>query len=128
MAARSASVAPYLEGKVVARGEQRVTDSVASEVSEEGNLNPPSPLASPAPKPARCLMVISHRKPIASTTAVKSPEQSSADPLQTAIIAGVVNWIGPLPIFIPPIKLKGQGELISNIVIDDRGRAVDPFL
>jgi hypothetical protein len=73
-------------------------------------------------------MVISHRKPIASTTAVKSPEQSSADPLQTAIIAGVVNWIGPLPIFIPPIKLKGQGEIISDILIDDRGRAVDPFL
>jgi len=65
--------------------------------------------------------VTSHRKPIARITAVKSPEQGSADPLQAAIEAGVVSWNGQKPVFPPPIKLKGQGKLISDIVIEDRG-------
>jgi antitoxin (DNA-binding transcriptional repressor) of toxin-antitoxin stability system len=65
--------------------------------------------------------VTSHRKPIALITAVKSPEQGSADPLQAAIEAGVVSWNCQKPVFPPPIKLKGQGKLISDIVIEDRG-------
>ncbi len=63
----------------------------------------------------------SHRKPIARITPVKSMHQGSADPLQAAIEAGVVSWNGQKPVFPPPIKLKGQAKLISDIVIEDRG-------
>jgi prevent-host-death family protein len=64
--------------------------------------------------------VTSHRKPIARITAVKSPEKVSPDPLQAAIGAGVVSWNGQKPVFPAPIKLKGQGKRISDIVIGDR--------
>jgi prevent-host-death family protein len=65
--------------------------------------------------------VTSHRKPIARITAVKPAEPKSTDPLQKAIDAGLISWNGQKPAFPPPIKLRGKGKLISEIVIEDRG-------
>jgi prevent-host-death family protein len=65
--------------------------------------------------------VTSHRKPIARITAVKPADATSADPLQKAIDAGLISWSGQKPVFPPPIKLKGKGKLLSEIVIEDRG-------
>jgi prevent-host-death family protein len=67
------------------------------------------------------LEVTSHRKPIARITAVKPLEKISPDPLQAAIEARVVSWNGRKPLLSPLIKLNGQGKLISEIVIADRG-------
>jgi prevent-host-death family protein len=64
--------------------------------------------------------VTSHRKPIAHITAVKSPVQGSANPLQKAIDAGVVSWNGQKPNFPPPVKLRGKGKLVSEIIMEDR--------
>jgi prevent-host-death family protein len=66
------------------------------------------------------LEVTSHRKPIAHITAVKSPVQGSANPLQKAIDAGVVSWNGQKPNFPPPVKLRGKGKLVSEIIMEDR--------
>jgi prevent-host-death family protein len=65
--------------------------------------------------------VTSHRKPIARITAVKSADSGITSPLQKAIDAGLISWSGQKPVFPPPIKLTGQGKLISAIVIEDRG-------
>ena len=65
--------------------------------------------------------VTSHRKPIARITAVKPADATSTDPLQMAIDAGLISWNGQKPVFPPPIKLKGKGKLLSEIVIEDRG-------
>jgi prevent-host-death family protein len=65
--------------------------------------------------------VTSHRKPIARITAVKPAEPTTTNPLQKAIDAGLISWNGQKPVFPPPIKLKGQGKLVSEIVIEDRG-------
>jgi prevent-host-death family protein len=65
--------------------------------------------------------VTSHRKPIARITAVKPAEPTTTNPLQKAIDAGLISWNGQKPVFSPPIKLKGQGKLISEVVIEDRG-------
>ena len=65
--------------------------------------------------------VTSHRKPIARITAVKPPDSGISTPLQKAIDAGLISWNGHKPVFPPPIKLKGKGKLISEIVIEDRG-------
>jgi hypothetical protein len=65
--------------------------------------------------------VTSHRKPIARLTAVKQPLQGAPNPLQAAIDAGIVSWNGQKPVFPPPVKLRGEGKLISDIVIEDRG-------
>jgi prevent-host-death family protein len=65
--------------------------------------------------------VTSHRKPIARITAVKPAEPTTINPLQKAIDAGLISWNGQKPVFSPPIKLKGQGKLISEVVIEDRG-------
>lgn len=65
--------------------------------------------------------ITSHRKPIARITAVKQADGASTNPLQKAIEAGLVSWSGQKPVFPPPVKLRGGGRLISDIVIEDRG-------
>jgi prevent-host-death family protein len=65
--------------------------------------------------------VTSHRKPIARITAVNSAESSSSSPLQKAIDAGLISWNGQKPNLPPPVKLRGKGKLLSEIVIEDRG-------
>jgi len=65
--------------------------------------------------------VTSHRKSIARITAVKPADSTSTSPLQKAIDAGLISWNGQKPVFPPPIKLRGKGKLISEIVIEDRG-------
>jgi len=114
------SVSPCLKDKVVASGEKSVADVVANQVSVRDLKTHLSSWLARA-QAGEVVEVTSHRKPIARITAVKSPEQGSADPLQAAIEAGVVSWNGQKPVFPPPIKLKGQGKLISDIVIEDRG-------
>ena len=65
--------------------------------------------------------VTSHRKPIARITAVRQSEPVSTNPLQKAIDAGIVSWNGQKPVFPPPVKLRGEGKLVSEIVMEDRG-------
>jgi len=65
--------------------------------------------------------VTSHRKPIARITAVRQTEPVSNNPLQKAIDAGIVSWNGQKPNLLPPVKLRGKGKLMSDIVIEDRG-------
>ena len=65
--------------------------------------------------------VTCHRQPIARITAVKQPDSAATNPLQKAIDAGLVSWNGQKPVFPTPVNLRGEGKLISEIVIDDRG-------
>ncbi len=65
--------------------------------------------------------VTSHRKPIARITAVNPAESTSSSPLQKAIDAGLISWNGQKPNLPPPVKLRGKGKLLSEIVIEDRG-------
>ncbi|MDM7952494.1 MAG: type II toxin-antitoxin system prevent-host-death family antitoxin [Cyanobium sp. CZS 25K] len=64
--------------------------------------------------------VTSHRKPIARLTGIKKPN-SPANPLQAAIDAGIISWNGQKPVLPPPVKLRGEGKLVSEIVMEDRG-------
>jgi prevent-host-death family protein len=66
--------------------------------------------------------VTSHRKPIARITGLQLVREGPPNPLQGAIDAGIVSWNGRKPVFPPPIKLQGEGKLISDIVIEDRGQ------
>ena len=65
--------------------------------------------------------VTSHRKPIARITALKPAHSGITSPLQKAIDAGLISWNGQKPVFPPPVKLRGQGKLVSEIVMEDRG-------
>jgi prevent-host-death family protein len=65
--------------------------------------------------------VTSHRKPIARITAIKSAASAITNPLQKSIDAGVISWNGQKPILPPPVNLRGQGKLVSEIVLEDRG-------
>ena len=65
--------------------------------------------------------VTSHRKPIARIIGLQLVREGPPNPLQGAIDAGIVSWSGRKPVFPPPIKLQGEGRLISDIVIEDRG-------
>ncbi len=65
--------------------------------------------------------VTSHRKPIARITAVNPAESASSSPLKKAIDAGLISWNGQKPNLPPPVKLRGKGKLLSEIVIEDRG-------
>ena len=65
--------------------------------------------------------VTSHRKPIARLTAIKQPDSTPTNPLQKAIDGGIVSWNGQKPVFPPPLKLRGEGKLVSEIVMEDRG-------
>ena len=65
--------------------------------------------------------VTSHRKPIARITAVRQTEPVSTNPLQKATDIGIVSWNGQKPNLLPPVKLRGKGKLMSDIVIEDLG-------
>ena len=65
--------------------------------------------------------VTSHRKPIARLTAIKQPDSTPTNPLQKAIDAGIISWNGQKPVFPSPLKLRGEGKLVSEIVMEDRG-------
>jgi len=65
--------------------------------------------------------VTSHRKPIARITAVEPEGPGVSRPLQRAQDAGLVSWNGQKPALPAPIRLQGQGPLVSAIVLDDRG-------
>ncbi len=65
--------------------------------------------------------VTSHRKPIARITAVNPAESTSTSPLQKAMDAGLISWNGQKPNLPPPVKLRGKGKLLSEIVMEDRG-------
>ena len=65
--------------------------------------------------------VTSHRKPIARLTSIKQPDSRPPNPLQKAIDAGIISWNGQKPVFPPPLKLRGEGKLVSEIVMEDRG-------
>lgn len=65
--------------------------------------------------------VTSHRKPIAHITAAMPSASGITTPLQQAIDAGLIRWSDQKPVFPPPIRLKGKGKLVSEIVIEDRG-------
>ena len=65
--------------------------------------------------------VTSHRKPIARITAIKPAASAITNQLQKSIDAGVISWNGQKPILPPPVKLRGQGKLVSEIVLEDRG-------
>jgi prevent-host-death family protein len=65
--------------------------------------------------------VTSHRKPIARITGVKRVDPTASNPVQKAIDAGIVTWSGQKPVFPPPVKLRGKGQPISEIVLEDRG-------
>ena len=67
------------------------------------------------------VVVTSHRKPIARLTGIKQPGTTQANPLQKAIDAGIVTWNGQKPVFPPPVKLRGEGKRVSEIVMEDRG-------
>jgi prevent-host-death family protein len=67
------------------------------------------------------VVVTSHRKPIARLTGIKQPDTTQANPLQKAIDAGIVTWNGQKPVFPPPVKLRGEGKRVSEIVMEDRG-------
>jgi prevent-host-death family protein len=66
--------------------------------------------------------VTSHRKPIARITAVLATAPTASNPLQRAMDAGVISWNGQNPVLPPPVKLGDGGPLISDIVIEDRGK------
>jgi hypothetical protein len=52
---------------------------------------------------------------------VKPADSGITSPLQKAIDAGLISWNGQKPVFPPPVKLRGQGKLVSEIVMEDRG-------
>jgi prevent-host-death family protein len=64
--------------------------------------------------------VTSHRRPIARITAVKPVDAVSANPLQNAMDAGIVSWNGQKPVFPPPVRLRGEGKRVSDMVLEDR--------
>ncbi len=72
-------------------------------------------------KAGEVVEVTSHRKPIARITAVNPAESTISSPLQKAIDAGLISWNGQKPNLPPPVKLRGKGKLLSEIVIEDRG-------
>ena len=65
--------------------------------------------------------VTSHRKPIASITALKPADSGITSSLQKAIDAGLISWSSQKPNLPPPVKIRGKGKLLSDIVIEDRG-------
>jgi prevent-host-death family protein len=105
---------------VVAVEERAMADVVTSQVSVRDLKTHLSEWLARA-QAGEVVEVTSHRKPIARITAVKQPVQGAPNPLQAAIDAGIVSWNGQKPVFPPPVKLRGEGKLISDIVIEDRG-------
>ena len=108
------------EAKVVADLESDVSDVVARQVSVRDLKTHLSEWLARA-QAGEVVEVTSHRKPIARITAVKPAESAITSPLQKAIDAGLISWNGEKPNLPPPVKLRGQVKLLSDIVIEDRG-------
>ena len=105
---------------VVASAESGMSEVVASQVSVRDLKTHLSQWLGRV-QAGEVVEVTSHRKPIARITAVKPAEPTSTNPLQKAIDAGLISWSGQKPVFPPPVKLRGQGKLVSEIVMEDRG-------
>ena len=108
------------EAKVVADLESDVSDVVARQVSVRDLKTHLSEWLARA-QAGEVVEVTSHRKPIARITAVKPANSGITSPLQKAIDAGLISWNGEKPNLPPPVKLRGQVKLLSEIVIEDRG-------
>jgi prevent-host-death family protein len=107
-------------GDVVANSGSSMSEVVASQVSVRELKTHLSEWLSRV-QAGEVVEVTSHRKPIARITAVKPAEPTATNPLQKAIDAGLISWSGQKPNLPPPVKLRGQGKLLSDIVIEDRG-------
>ena len=105
---------------VVASAESGMADVVASQVSVRDLKTHLSEWLARA-QSGEVVEVTSHRKPIARITAVKHADSRISSPLQKAIDAGLISWNGQKPNLPPPVKLRGQQKLLSDIVIEDRG-------
>lgn len=112
----SAEIGP----NVVASAETPVSEVVASQVSVRDLKTHLSEWLGRV-QAGEVVEVTSHRKPIARITAVKHADSGISSPLQKAIDAGLISWNGQKPVFPPPVKLRGQGKLVSEIVMEDRG-------
>jgi prevent-host-death family protein len=111
----SAEIGP----SVVASAESAVSEVVASQVSVRDLKTHLSEWLGRV-QAGEVVEVTSHRKPIARITAVKPANSGITSPLQKAIDAGLISWNGQKPVFPPPVKLRGQGKLVSEIVMEDR--------
>jgi len=112
---------PWLEAaKVVTNKGSGVSEVVASQVSVRDLKTHLSEWLGRV-QAGEVVEVTSHRKPIARITAVKPADSGITSPLQKAIDAGLISWNGQKPNLPPPVKLRGQGKLLSDIVIEDRG-------
>ena len=109
-----------IQPSVVASAESGMADVVASQVSVRDLKTHLSEWLARA-QAGEVVEVTSHRKPIAHITAVKPADSGITSPLQKAIDAGLISWNGEKPNLPPPVKLRGQAKLLSNIVIEDRG-------
>ena len=105
---------------VVASRKSGMPDVVASQVSVRDLKTHLSEWLARA-QSGEVVEVTSHRKPIARITAVKPAYSGITSPLQKAIDAGLISWNGQKPNLPPPVKLRGQEKLLSDIVIEDRG-------
>jgi prevent-host-death family protein len=105
---------------VVATGRVDMSDVVASQVSVRDLKTHLSEWLGRV-QAGEVVEVTSHRRPIARITAVNPAESTSSSPLQKAIDAGLISWNGQKPNLPPPVKLRGKGKLLSEIVIEDRG-------
>jgi len=112
----SAEIGP----NVVASAESVVSEVVASQVSVRDLKTHLSEWLGRV-QAGEEVEVTSHRKPIARITAVKPADSGITSPLQKAIDAGLISWSGQKPVFPPPVQLRGQGKLVSEIVMEDRG-------
>jgi prevent-host-death family protein len=112
----SAEIGP----SVVASAELAISEVVASQVSVRDLKTHLSQWLGRV-QAGEVVEVTSHRKPIARITAVKPADSGITSPLQKAIDAGLISWNGQKPVFPPPVKLRGQGKLVSEIVMEDRG-------
>jgi antitoxin (DNA-binding transcriptional repressor) of toxin-antitoxin stability system len=65
--------------------------------------------------------VTSHRKPIAHITAIRPEGPAAMTPLQQALDAGIMSWNGQKPVLAAPVRLQGEGKMVSAIVLEDRG-------
>ena len=108
------------EAKVVANLGSDVSDVVVCQVSVRDLKTHLSEWLARA-QAGEVVEVTSHRKPIARITAVKPANSGITSPLQKAIDAGLISWNGEKPNLPPPVKLRGQRKLLSDIVIEDRG-------
>lgn len=113
-------VAVLIRPSVVAESETAMADVVASQVSVRDLKTHLSAWLARA-QAGEVVEVTSHRKPIARITAVKPADSGITSPLQKAIDAGLISWSAQKPNLPPPVKLRGQGKLLSDIVIEDRG-------